>query len=81
MTVTVAIPVYRVSCKVGIDKGRRWSVIEELLLWALSGSGKTLGELSIESKLPPSWRRACEPNGGPASKEDRPHNRDLHSNR
>lgn len=52
MTVTVAIPVYRVSCKVGIDKGRRWSVIEELLLWSLSGTGRTLGELSADSRLP-----------------------------
>jgi cardiolipin synthase A/B len=52
VTVTVAIPVYRVSCKVGIDKGRRWSVIEELLLWSLSGNGKTLGGLSAESSLP-----------------------------
>lgn len=52
MTVTVAIPVYRVSCKVGIDKGRRWSVIEELLLWGLRGAGRTLGELSADSRLP-----------------------------
>jgi cardiolipin synthase A/B len=52
MTVRVAVPVYRVSCTVGIDKGRPWSVVEELLLWSITHQSKTVQDLSAESSLP-----------------------------
>lgn len=52
MTVRVAVPIFRVSCKVGIDKVRSWSVVEELLLWAMTRSAKTIAALSAESSLP-----------------------------
>ncbi|TNC45040.1 phosphatidylserine synthase [Rubellimicrobium rubrum] len=47
----IAIPVYRLSCKVGIDRGRAWSVIEELVLWALAQKARTIAELSTQSGL------------------------------
>jgi cardiolipin synthase A/B len=52
MTVRVAIPIYRVACRVGIDKGRPWSIVEELLLWSITRKPKTTHELSMESSLP-----------------------------
>lgn len=47
----IAIPVYRLSCRVGIDKGRAWSVIEELILWALAQKPRSIAELSTQSGL------------------------------
>lgn len=52
MSVRVAVPIFRVSCTIGIDKVRSWSVVEELLLWAVTRTGKTIAELSAESSLP-----------------------------
>lgn len=52
MTVLIAIPAYRLICNVGIDKGRAWSVVDELLLWAITRQSKTIGALASESKLP-----------------------------
>jgi cardiolipin synthase len=52
MTVLIAIPVFRVNCKVGIDKGRRWSVIEELVLWSVTRHAKSISILAEETKLP-----------------------------
>jgi hypothetical protein len=51
MSVLIAIPVFRISCKVAIDKGRGWSVVEELILWATTRQSKTIGALASESKL------------------------------
>lgn len=48
----IAIPVYHFSCTVGIDKGRAWSVADEILLWAVHRSPRTIGELAIASNLP-----------------------------
>lgn len=48
----IAIPVFHLSCKVGIDKGRAWSVVEELLLWAVAESPRTIDELVASSSLP-----------------------------
>ena len=47
----IAIPVFRLSCNVGIDKGRAWSVIEELMLWALAQKARSIAQLSSESGL------------------------------
>jgi cardiolipin synthase len=52
LSVRVAVPIFRVSCTIGIDKVRSWSVVEELLLWAVTRTGKTIAELSAESSLP-----------------------------
>lgn len=48
----VAIPCYRVSAKVGIDKGRAWSVIDELILWATAQQGRSIAQLATDSGLP-----------------------------
>src|SRR5690348_11811696 len=52
MTVLVAIPVYRIACKVAVAKGRGWSVIEELVLWAATRQSKSLETLANDTGLP-----------------------------
>lgn len=52
MSIIVAVPIYRMSCKVEIDKGRSWSVIEELLLWDVRSEPATLAALAERSGLP-----------------------------
>jgi hypothetical protein len=52
MTVVIAIPVFRVGCKVGIDRGRAWSVIDEVVLWMIARQSKTVAELSSQADLP-----------------------------
>jgi cardiolipin synthase len=42
----VAIPVYRMSCQVGVDRGRAWSVVEELLLWSIKQQPQTIDQLA-----------------------------------
>ncbi len=49
MSVLIAIPVFRVGCKVGIDRGRAWSIIDELVLWALTRQSKSIVLISAES--------------------------------
>ena len=51
MSVLVAIPVFRVGCKVGIDSGRAWSIVDELILWSIARTGKTISSLAAESAL------------------------------
>src|ERR1700686_2975002 len=48
----IAVPVFRVSCRVGIDKGRSWSVLDELILWSLTGQSRTIAVLAAESNIP-----------------------------
>lgn len=50
--IRVAIPIFRVSCTVAIDKIRPWSIVDELMLWALSRRAGTITELCTESSLP-----------------------------
>lgn len=52
MSVLITIPVFRISCRVGIDKGRGWSVMEELLLWSMARESKSIDALVYESRLP-----------------------------
>ena len=47
----IAIPAFRLSCKVGIDKGRAWSVVDELILWATALKPRSIAQLSTESNL------------------------------
>lgn len=48
----IAIPVFRIFCKVGVDRGRGWSVIEELVLWSVARQSKSVTQLSEETRLP-----------------------------
>jgi len=48
----IAIPVYHLACRVGIDKGRTWSVVDELLLCAIAQSPRTIDELALAARLP-----------------------------
>src|ERR1700710_1832870 len=48
----IAIPAFRLSCKVGIDKGRAWSVVDELMLWATARQPRSIAQLATESNLP-----------------------------
>lgn len=48
----IAIPAFRLSCNVGIDKGRAWSVVDELVLWATAKRPTSIAQLSDESSLP-----------------------------
>jgi cardiolipin synthase A/B len=52
MTILIAIPVYRIACRVAIAKGRGWSVIEELVLWAMTRQAKSLLTLATDTGLP-----------------------------
>ncbi|HVM78163.1 MAG TPA: phospholipase D-like domain-containing protein [Stellaceae bacterium] len=52
MTVLVAIPVFRLSCTVYIDKGRGWSAVDEFLLWSLTEHPSSLAELAQQTRLP-----------------------------
>jgi cardiolipin synthase len=52
MSVLIAIPVFRISCRVGIDKARGWSVMEEIILWSMTRQSKTIDALVAETGLP-----------------------------
>lgn len=47
----IALPCYRVSAKVGIDKGRAWSVVDELILWATSLQSRSIAQLATDAGL------------------------------
>lgn len=49
----IAVPAYRLSCRVMIDRGRAWSVIDELLLWNLAQESRSILALTKASQLPP----------------------------
>ncbi|MDQ1835479.1 phospholipase D-like domain-containing protein [Massilia scottii] len=48
----IAIPVFRVTCKVSIDKARPWAIVDELILWSVSRQAKSIETLALESNLP-----------------------------
>jgi cardiolipin synthase A/B len=48
----VAIPVNRVAAKVILEKGRGWSALDELVLWALSRVPMSAATLAEKSNLP-----------------------------
>ncbi len=52
MSLLIAIPVFRISCKVGIDRGRAWSVIDETVLWAVTRQSRSIASLAEEADLP-----------------------------
>ena len=52
MSVQVAIPVYRVRCRVWTDESREWSFVHEALMLALAQVPSTMEKLSHEHSLP-----------------------------
>ena len=52
MSQIVAIPVLRMSARVVLEKGRGWSAVDELVLWALSRAPVSASALAEESNLP-----------------------------
>ncbi len=48
----IAVPALRVSCVVGIDKGRAWSVVEEVVLWACNRRPWSIADLAAAANLP-----------------------------
>jgi cardiolipin synthase len=52
MTVTVAIPIFRISCRVRIDKAPPWSIVDELIMVAVARSYRSVDELAEASGLP-----------------------------
>ncbi|MBD9509919.1 phosphatidylserine synthase [Ensifer sp. ENS10] len=47
----IAVPIFRLSCRVTIDKGRAWSVVEEAILWAVSQNSASVADLVAASGL------------------------------
>lgn len=47
----IAIPCFKISAMVGIDRGRAWSVIDELMLWATTEAPSSVANLAAESGL------------------------------
>jgi cardiolipin synthase len=52
MTVTIAIPIFRISCRVRIDKAPPWSIVDELIMVSIARTFRSIGELSQASQLP-----------------------------
>jgi cardiolipin synthase len=52
MSVLVAIPIRRVSAKAVIEKGRGWSALDELILWALSRETQSASKLADDIDVP-----------------------------
>lgn len=52
MTTRVAIPIVYSTVRLHLEKGRRWSVAEHLLLFALKSGESTAADLAVRSRLP-----------------------------
>jgi len=52
MSVIVAVPALRVFAKVWVEKGRGWSALDELILWALDRAPTSAADLSKAAGLP-----------------------------
>jgi phosphatidylserine/phosphatidylglycerophosphate/cardiolipin synthase-like enzyme len=53
MTVRVAIPVRVARLRVWVDKGRQWSPVDQVVLWALAEQARTTRKLAEDACLPP----------------------------
>ncbi len=51
--IRVAVPVKLARLKVWVDKGRHWSAVDKLILWALAQKPRSSAELAIEAEIPP----------------------------
>lgn len=47
----IAIPAQFFSCQVSIDKGRAWSSVDELILWAVHQQPQTIDEITVSGQL------------------------------
>ena len=52
MSVLVAVPIRRASARAVIEKGRGWSALDELVLWALSREDQSASKLADDLGLP-----------------------------
>jgi cardiolipin synthase A/B len=52
LSTLVAIPAYRIGCRVAIDKARPWSVVDEALIWAAHQGPVTISALASRASLP-----------------------------
>lgn len=50
--VVIAVPILRVSARVLLEKGRGWSAVDELILWALARQPRSASVLATEIDLP-----------------------------
>lgn len=50
--VRVAVPVKLARLRVWVDKGRHWSGVDRLILWALAVEPCTAGELAKVARIP-----------------------------
>lgn len=50
--VRVAVPVKLARLRVWVDKGRHWSGVDRLILWALAVEPSTAGELAKVARIP-----------------------------
>jgi cardiolipin synthase len=50
--VRVAVPVELARLRVWVDKGRHWSGVDRLVLWALAEQPRTAGELAVVARIP-----------------------------
>ncbi|QGM99816.1 phospholipase D-like domain-containing protein [Methylocystis parvus] len=50
--VRVAVPVKLARLRVWVDKGRHWSGVDRLILWALAAEPSTAGELAKVARIP-----------------------------
>lgn len=53
MSATLYIPVFKAACSYSVSFGRRWSLVEHLLLVEVSRKRRTLEQLCEHSRLPP----------------------------
>lgn len=50
--IRVAVPVKLARLKVWVDKGRYWSAVDKLILWALAQKSRSAAELSVQAGIP-----------------------------
>jgi cardiolipin synthase A/B len=51
-TVFVGLPVQQHTRRFHLEKGRRWNVVEHLIMQALTHHARTAGDLAVEGELP-----------------------------
>lgn len=52
MKITVAIPVFRITCRAHVDISKPWTVLDELALWAISKGASSIQELMFQTNMP-----------------------------
>jgi cardiolipin synthase A/B len=52
-SVRIAVPLYRGKRKFHLEKGRRWSIVEHLVLAALADKPRSVSDLATLGKMHP----------------------------